>query len=379
MSKRTKLKLRNLRLFFIKYILNSKYIVRNLMAATIFMAFVVVIMGVAIVLDTGDTKEVAPADEQVVIYIDDNSNLSTNSVALLTLGIEEGSGDAQVQPNESEMVAESPSEFDGKFVVVADSVNVRAEATTDSDVIGMLSYGNVGEVISSDGEWIYFTSGEVTGYVKAEFVVTGKEAEQYVTPGTEYTTAIPVTVEDEEESNDKPEEETTEEPVEETTEAPVVEEPIVEEPVTEDVVAEQEETVTTGNQVTIETTYRAPITLTAEEINLIASIVTLECGYEPYEGQLAVANVILNRLESGIWGTTVSEVIYAPNQFSTAYASNLSYYLENGAKESCVQAVNEALAGTNNIGSYMSFRPTYAASYSSYESYTTIGNHVFFK
>ncbi len=367
MSKRTKLKLKNIRLYIIKYILNSKYIVRNLIVATVFMALVVVVMGVAIVLDTDDTENVQTNDQQFVIYMNNTTNLNTSSFSTLTLSMDQTSDVAQVQPNDSEMVSNAPSEFDGKFVVIAEGVNVRAEASTDSDIIGSLTYGNVGEIISSDGEWIYFTSGEVTGYVKAEFVVTGKEAEQYVTPGSDYTTAIPITVE-EEDANDKPEE-STEAPAEETTEAPVVESPVVVEP---------EQTVPTDNQVTVETTYRAPITLTAEEINLVASIVTLECGYEPYEGQLAVANVILNRLQSGIWGSTVSDVIYAPNQFSTAYASNLSYYLENGAKESCVQAVNEALAGTNNIGSYMSFRPTYAASYDSYESYTTIGNHVFF-
>lgn len=375
MSKRTKLKLKNFRLYIIKYILNSKYIVRNLIVATVFMALVVVVMGIAIVFDTDDTKNVQTNDKQLVIYMNNTTNLNTSSFSTLTLSMDQTSDVAQVEPNDSEMVSNAPSEFDGKFVVIAEGVNVRAEASTDSAIIGSLTYGNVGEIISSDGEWIYFTSGEVTGYVKAEFVVTGKEAEQYVTPGSEYTTAIPFTTE-EEDANDKPEE-TTEAPEEETTEAPVVEEPIedtTEAPVVEGPV----ETVPTDNQVSVETTYRTPITLTPEEINLIASIVTLECGYEPYEGQLAVANVILNRLDSGIWGSTVSEVIYAPYQFSTASASNLSYYLENGAKESCVQAVNEAIAGTNNIGSYMSFRPTYAANYSSYESYTVIGNHVFF-
>ncbi|MBO5424855.1 MAG: cell wall hydrolase [Lachnospiraceae bacterium] len=376
MSKRTKLKLKNFRLYIIKYILNSKYIVRNLIVATVFMALVVVVMGIAIVFDTDDTKNVQTNDKQLVIYMNNTTNLNTSSFSTLTLSMDQTSDVAQVQPNDSEMVSNAPSEFDGKFVVIAEGVNVRAEASTDSAIIGSLTYGNVGEIISSDGEWIYFTSGEVTGYVKAEFVVTGKEAEQYVTPGSEYTTAIPFTTE-EEDTNDKPEE-TTEAPAEETTEAPVVEDP-VEDTTEAPVVEEPVETVPTDNQVSVETTYRTPITLTPEEINLIASIVTLECGYEPYEGQLAVANVILNRLESGIWGSTVSEVIYAPYQFSTASASNLSYYLENGAKESCVQAVNEALAGTNNIGSYMSFRPTYAADYSSYSAYTTIGNHVFFK
>ena len=376
MNKRAKLKLRNMKLFFIKYIFNGKYIVRNLMIATIFMAVVVVVMGVAIVSGKKDDESAKPNnnDSQAVIYVEAVDNLNSTSIMALSSNLE-NDNQPDVIPNSSEMVADAPSEFDNKFVVIAEGVNVRAEATTESDIVGSLTYGNVGDIISSDGEWIYFTSGEVTGYVKAEFVVTRKEAEKYVTPGSEYTTAIPVVQVEEKETTTEEAEETTEEVFEETTEEVVEEEP---EEVFEEESDDNSDPTSRDNYVAVETTARGAISLTEEEINLVASIVTLECGYEPYEGQLAVANVILNRLQSGRWGSTVADVIYAPGQFSTASSSSLQYYLENGAKASCVQAVQEAVAGTNNIGAYMSFRPTYAASYDSYTTFTIIGNHVFF-
>ena len=51
---------------------------------------------------------------------------------------------------------------------------------------------------------------------------------------------------------------------------------------------------------------------------LLARIVYLEARGEPDEGQQAVVQVILNRLDNGYWGDSFSEVIYAPGQFNPA-------------------------------------------------------------
>lgn len=56
--------------------------------------------------------------------------------------------------------------------------------------------------------------------------------------------------------------------------------------------------------------------LTDEEYELVCAVVDLEAGGEGEELQRAVTECILNRLDSGIWGETISEVIYAKNQFS---------------------------------------------------------------
>ena len=56
--------------------------------------------------------------------------------------------------------------------------------------------------------------------------------------------------------------------------------------------------------------------LTDEEYELVCAVVDLEAGGEGEELQRAVTECILNRLDSGIWGKTISEVIYAKNQFS---------------------------------------------------------------
>lgn len=61
-------------------------------------------------------------------------------------------------------------------------VNVRAEASTNSAIVGKI-YNNCAALILSsvngeDGLWYQIESGNVTGYIKAEYFITGAEAEQ---------------------------------------------------------------------------------------------------------------------------------------------------------------------------------------------------------
>lgn len=59
--------------------------------------------------------------------------------------------------------------------------------------------------------------------------------------------------------------------------------------------------------------------LTPEEVALIERVVMSEAGNQTVECQEAVATVILNRWQCpDNFGDTISEVVYAPKQFSTA-------------------------------------------------------------
>ena len=55
-------------------------------------------------------------------------------------------------------------------------VNVRALPSEDGEVVGKLYNNSVGEYISEENGWYYITSGNVTGYVKAEYCVIGEAA-----------------------------------------------------------------------------------------------------------------------------------------------------------------------------------------------------------
>lgn len=59
---------------------------------------------------------------------------------------------------------------------VNDYVNIRSEASTDSEIVGKLYSNAVATIESNDGEWTKISSGTVSGYVKSDYLSTGKEA-----------------------------------------------------------------------------------------------------------------------------------------------------------------------------------------------------------
>ena len=82
----------------------------------------------------------------------------------------------------SAALAEEKTEEEKEFanLVIAqcnDYVNVRQEPSEEAEILGKLYDESVGEFVSeAEGGWYEITSGSVTGYVKAEYVVTGEDA-----------------------------------------------------------------------------------------------------------------------------------------------------------------------------------------------------------
>ena len=65
----------------------------------------------------------------------------------------------------------------GMSVISSGNLNIRQEASTDSEVVGILTNHNACELLEDAGEWYKVTSGKVTGYVSKQYLVTGDEAE----------------------------------------------------------------------------------------------------------------------------------------------------------------------------------------------------------
>lgn len=69
-----------------------------------------------------------------------------------------------------------------------------------------------------------------------------------------------------------------------------------------------------------------PIVPVAEgEEELLVRLVIAESGNQPYEGQVAVAQVVCDRYVAG-YGDSITDVIYAENQFATPYSKDISVY-----------------------------------------------------
>ena len=120
------------------------------------------------------------------------------------------------------------------------------------------------------------------------------------------------------------------------------------------------------------------VSLSEEDMRLMACVVDMEAMTEPYAGKLAVANVILNRYRSGIWGGIYS-IIYAPGQFTGAGTGLLESYLAAGPTGGSMQAVRDACAGNNNIGGLMYFCSAKSANPASYSAYVWVGSQCFYQ
>ena len=91
-------------------------------------------------------------------------------------------------------------------------------------------------------------------------------------------------------------------------------------------------------------------------LKLLASIIFCEAGNQPYEGQLAVGAVVMNRVRSDAFPDTVREVIYQKGQFTPAGSGWLDRVVASeGYTDSALQAAKDALAGANPIGDCLYF------------------------
>lgn len=90
---------------------------------------------------------------------------------------------------------------------------------------------------------------------------------------------------------------------------------------------------------------------------LLANLIYCEAGGEPYEGQLAVGAVVINRVLSEKFPDSVVGVIYQKRQFSPVASGRLELALaSNKATPSCYRAADEAMAGVTNVGKCLFFR-----------------------
>lgn len=58
--------------------------------------------------------------------------------------------------------------------------------------------------------------------------------------------------------------------------------------------------------------YTTPMEISEEDYELLCNVVDLEIGGEPRESQMLVTTTIRNAIESGLFGSTVKDIIYRP-------------------------------------------------------------------
>ena len=410
MNRRTELKLENAKIYLKKNILSGKYRVRNTLTVLTAAALIgtVGITVKAVANDSADkeveTKTIssmvaeetqvattAPApvaEEAYVINLSDDAYLNEGSIDVLKSRLDDSDA-VLAEANDTESLTASENDMTGKFIVTTEGLNLRKETSEDANILTVLNTGDYGDVLEANDEWTLVAFCDKQGYLKSDYIITDDEAtkvaEQAAKDGKTYRDVIGV----EEVIPTKVAEATTEQTTEATTQAQTAQttqaqtQQATQAPTEQATTAAPTTEATTAAPVTeapTEAATEAPTQASSSDLYLLAAIVYAESGGESYEGQLAVASVVMNRLRNGYWGGSLSSVIYAPSQFTGAYTSAFSNALSTGGSATSLQAAQDALNGANNVGSYMYFRPTWNTPQSVYDSgnYIQIGNHVFY-
>lgn len=132
------------------------------------------------------------------------------------------------------------------------------------------------------------------------------------------------------------------------------------------------------------------LTSSADEIDLLARTAWGEARGEGAEGMKAVVNVIMNRVNRGGWyGSTVSDVVLKPKQFSCWNESDINYNATKNVTEEDADfywlknvIAPKALAGNlpDNTGGATHYHAAYItpAWASTLTQTAKIGNHIFY-
>ncbi len=313
--------------------------------------------------------------------------------------------DAQVSSTEEEdreldkTIVTEPIEVspfaDIAIVDVEESLNVRAEASTDSEIVGKMVKGDAATILGVEGDWLKITSGNVNGYIKAEFCKVAEDAEAMAKELNLYcATSLTQGLR-----------------IRETAGGEILSTMDLNAKLPIDMNAEQipgwiaviykEKTAyVAADYVEVGFNFSAALTIeeynkkqeeakkkgvthqnrgaiaaTVDEVTLLAAIIYCEAGDQSYEGLLAVGAVVCNRIRSARFPNTMIEVIYQRGQFGPAMTGKLDRVLERGnvVPERCYEAAREALSGVDNVDGRLFFWDVRSG-----HDGLVIGDHVFF-
>lgn len=253
-------------------------------------------------------------------------------------------------------------------------LDVYAADDENSSVNGRLYKNTVVDVLEVNGNMTKISSGNCEGYTKTAALLFNQEAE-----------VIAQTLDDEDILTGYTIEEAEAKEAEEEAARIAEEERIAAEQEAARIAEEERIQAVISRTISgTDISYNSTMSVSNEEIYLLACIIDWEAAYEPYEGKLAVANVVLNRVRSSNYPNSITGVIYQKSQFSGASdgaggpSAKFQNRLNSGIRtQECMDAALEALSGKNNIGGYTSFRMVSITNLSAMSDYVIIGGHVF--
>ena len=310
---------------------------------------------------------------------------------------------------EPELTAEEQEWLNYLMPNVEDSLNVRTEASADSELAGKLAKGDLATVLEVGEEFTKISSGNLVGYVSNEYCIYGLDALAYAkenfdivatttTDGLRIRSSMStdsevikrldlgasVVVDTQAEVEDGwvaviYKEKTYYVSAEYVTVGLDLGTGLTMEEIYEiqraKAEAEAAAKAAANQQKGTATTNKGAISHDVSDVDLLAAIIYCEAGAESFDVQLGVASVVMNRVRSGTYPNNIYDVIHQRGQFSPVREGKLARVLDGKkATASCYEAANQALAGADNTDGAIGF--AYA---SSGKAGVVYGSVVFFK
>lgn len=324
------------------------------------------------------------------------ANMNQGAAQLLD-NVEFNIADAAVVPDKTEDKADSEEEPPSGLVManVKNSLNIREEPSTDAAKVGLLYADCGGEVLDTTEGWTKIKSGNVVGWASNEYLFFGEEAEEVAksvghTIATVTADALRVRKKPTEDSGIygliKKGDEIEINPEFDNDEwlsieydgdegfinaGWVIMELEVGEGETLAEIKEREAREKAAKEKAERNKNLGAVVVDASDDVLLAALIQCEAGGQPYEGKVGVAAVVMNRVRSGAYPSTVSGVIYAAGQFPPALNGKVAARVQAGVSDECLKAARAAIAGETTVGSATHFRRA------GYHDGYVIGNHVF--
>ena len=307
--------------------------------------------------------------------------------------------DVEAADAPEETLSAEEQEWQDKLMAdVKDFLYVRAKADADSDIVGKLYKGDRALIKKQGSEWTKIASGSVNGYVKNEYCVFGQEAYAYTkkhcdtvakvtidglrvrkSPAEDAGVVKTVVTGDKFKVNKKANKTDGWVAIKvdsdtcyvsadyvtlslDTGKAVTLEEEAAAQKAEEEKKAAAAQTASSsssssnGQTTTTSTTQNTSLAASADEETLLAALVQCEAGGQGVQCMTAVGAVVVNRVRSGSYPSSIYNVIYQRGQFGPASSGRLESRLASGVSSSARQAARAALSGSDPTGGAKSFK-----------------------
>ncbi len=362
--------------------------------------------GFAVAMNEYEVESADYLDSLISVEKEASNMVAASAEDVSAEGQAEGETDVDVETvdvkaadaTETTLSAEEQEWQDKLMADVKDFLYVRAKADADSDIVGKLYKGDRALIKKQGSEWTKIASGSVNGYVKNEYCVFGQEAYAYAkkhcdtvakvtidglrvrkSPAEDAGVVKTVVTGDKFKVNKKANKTDGWVAIKvdsdtcyvsadyvtlslDTGKAVTLEEEAAAQKAEEEKKAAAAQTASSsssssnGQTTTTSTTQNTSLAASADEETLLAALVQCEAGGQGVQCMTAVGAVVVNRVRSGSYPSSIYNVIYQRGQFGPASSGRLESRLASGVSSSARQAARAALSGSDPTGGAKSFK-----------------------